>query len=89
MKLRPVQTAMQCQKCGAHSGDDWRQCEGNCPIKMSPHYLGVRTGWLFRPGSLWIGAHWSKANRRWCINFVPCVTFWIVLPGGNVPCDIS
>lgn len=27
-----------CPKCGAVSGDDWSQCEGRCPMEMSPHY---------------------------------------------------
>jgi len=43
------------------------------------------TGWLVRKESLWIGAHYSSAERRWCINFVPCITFFIVFPGGNLP----
>jgi hypothetical protein len=29
---------MNCPKCGAASGDDWRQCEGDCPMPGSPHY---------------------------------------------------
>jgi hypothetical protein len=29
---------IQCSKCKAISGDDWSQCEGSCPIPMSPHY---------------------------------------------------
>jgi len=45
----------------------------------------VRAGILFRWGSCWIGAHWSPANRRLCINLVPCVTIWIVGAGGVVP----
>lgn len=28
----------QCPKCGALSGGDWAQCEGFCPISVSPHY---------------------------------------------------
>ncbi|MDT4329793.1 hypothetical protein RPD76_07715 [Methylomonas sp. MV1] len=44
-----------------------------------------RYGWLFRPGSLWIGAHWSPANKRLCINLIPCVTVWVVMPGGFAP----
>lgn len=44
-----------------------------------------RYGWLIRPGSLWIGAHWSPANKRLCINVVPCVTVWVVMPGGFAP----
>lgn len=27
-----------CPKCHRTSGDDWRQCEGACPIPGSPHY---------------------------------------------------
>jgi hypothetical protein len=43
--------------------------------------------WGVKPrlGSLWIGAHWSPFNKRLCINFVPCVTLWITLPGGITP----
>lgn len=44
-----------------------------------------RWGFLFRPGSLWVGVHWSAQNKRWCINVVPCVTLWIIREGGNVP----
>lgn len=29
---------MRCPKCHAISGDDWSQCEGKCPMPMSPHY---------------------------------------------------
>jgi len=45
----------------------------------------MKCGILFRKGSLWIGVHWSKGNRRLCINLIPCVTFWITLKYGNVP----
>lgn len=45
----------------------------------------VEFGWLFRPSSLWIGAHYSRQSRRWCINFVPMVTLWICLKGGRRP----
>jgi len=45
----------------------------------------TRWGLLFRWSSLWIGAHWSPQNRRWCVNLVPCVTLWIALPGGLTP----
>jgi hypothetical protein len=31
------------------------------------------------------GAHYSPANRRHCINLVPCLTVWVRLPGGNEP----
>ena len=35
---------MKCSKCGALSGDDWKQCVGSCPMPGSPHYVAsVRT----------------------------------------------
>lgn len=45
----------------------------------------MKAGVLFRWGSLWVGAHYSARNRRWCINLVPCVTLWITLAGGKTP----
>ena len=56
-------------------------------IAHFPPALTTRVEWgaLFRPGSLWIGAHYSKANRRWCINLLPMVTFWLCLKGGRRP----
>ena len=48
---------------------------------------GWRCGWLFRWGSCWVGAHWSSYNKRLCINFVPCVTLWVCMPGGITPHD--
>lgn len=36
-------------------------------------------------GGLWVGAHYSKHNRRWCINVLPCVTVWVALKGGKRP----
>lgn len=44
-----------------------------------------RYGWLIRLGSFWIGAHWSPGNKRLCINLLPCITVWVVMPGGFVP----
>ena len=45
----------------------------------------MKFGVLARWGSFWLGAHWSPYNRRLCINLLPCVTFWIALPGGFTP----
>lgn len=28
----------QCPKCKYWSGDDWKQCNGVCPMPGSPHY---------------------------------------------------
>ena len=27
-----------CPKCKCISGDDWSQCGGKCPLRMSPHF---------------------------------------------------
>lgn len=45
----------------------------------------MKCGLILRWGSAWIGAHWSEYNRRICVNPLPFVTIWVVLPGGNVP----
>ncbi len=45
----------------------------------------MRAGILIRPGSLWIGLHWSSYNRRICINLIPFVTIWITGRYGNAP----
>lgn len=45
----------------------------------------MKKGILFRPGSVWVGVHWSSENRRFCINIIPCVTIWVTLKGGNAP----
>lgn len=45
----------------------------------------MKIGLQLNPGALWLGAHYSPFNRRWCINLLPCVTVWIALPGGNRP----
>lgn len=42
-------------------------------------------GYLFNKHSTWIGVHYSPHNKRWCINLIPCFTFWITKPGGNTP----
>ena len=45
----------------------------------------MKFGTLFRWGSFWVGLHWSPWNKRLCINLLPCVTVWVVFPGGNEP----
>jgi hypothetical protein len=47
--------------------------------------LPLAAGMLFRPGSVWVGAHWSAQNRRLCVNVVPCFTLWLIWPGGRRP----
>lgn len=48
-------------------------------------YVDAHIGLLFNLGALWVGAHWSRHNRRLCINLLPCLTLWVTLPGGNEP----
>ena len=36
---------IQYPKCGSFSGDRWAQCEGLCPMPMSPHYAGPAARW--------------------------------------------
>ena len=52
-------------------------------LKYANH--GFRCGLKLQKGGLWVGAHYSPNNRRWCINLIPCVTVWIALKGGRVP----
>lgn len=33
---------MICPVCGQHSGNDWSQCQDNCPVPFSPHYKGAK-----------------------------------------------
>lgn len=47
---------------------------------------GWRWGILAKWQSLWVGVYYSDKNQRWCINLVPCVTFWVTRPGGRTPC---
>ena len=47
-----------------------------------------KIGILFRKESFWIGLHYSKANQRFCLNIIPCVTIWWTKKGGVQP-DIS
>lgn len=42
-------------------------------------------GVLFNPRAWWFGAHYSRHNKRLCINLVPTVTFWITKKGGKRP----
>lgn len=42
-------------------------------------------GWLWQWGGAWVGVHYSKQNRRFCVNLVPCITVWATRPGGKVP----
>lgn len=45
----------------------------------------MKFGILFRPQSFWIGCHWSPKNKRFCLNILPFITFWLVSEGGIEP----
>jgi hypothetical protein len=45
----------------------------------------MKYGIVFRPHSFWVGIHYSKHNKRFCINIIPFITIWIVKPGGLTP----
>lgn len=76
--------------------DLWRY-EGRVPAQKTvtsgfsevtypvPGALIFGCGLLFQSGGLWIGAHYSSACRRWCLNLLPCLTLWVALPGGQTP----
>ena len=48
-------------------------------------YINMTIGTKLQFGGLWLGAHYSKYNRRLCINLIPCMTIWICLEGGKIP----
>lgn len=54
------------------------------PAKPNPT-ARIRCGLLFRATSFWVGMHYSNFDKRFCINLLPCITFWITLPGGHIP----
>ena len=47
----------------------------------------MKHGILIRKESFWIGAHYSKFNKRLCVNLLPFITFWFTLKGGKTPRD--
>lgn len=42
-------------------------------------------GLLFNSGAWWVGAHYSRHDKRLCVNLIPCLTVWVALPGGKLP----
>ena len=38
------QKLLPCPKCKAETGDAWDNCEGSCPMPMSPHYTPAPEG---------------------------------------------
>lgn len=42
-------------------------------------------GLLFNSAAWWVGAHYSRYDKRLCVNLIPCLTVWVTLPGGKLP----
>jgi hypothetical protein len=93
---RAARLASYSQPCRPHTPQEVldRVLQDVAPVGIGAYYVapediygttGVEAGWLLRPGSLCIGAHYSRHNRRWCINLLPMVTLWICLKGGRRP----
>lgn len=45
------------------------------------HCFGLLVNWR----ALWIGTHYSKHDKRLCLNLLPCITLWWARPGGKLP----
>lgn len=61
---------MKCPKCSKDSGDSWVQCEGQCPMYMSPHYdIQIDP---FVPGAYVIATRWSDEDPEdpWVVGFI-------------------
>lgn len=43
--------------------------------------INIEFGILFRYQSFWIGLHYSKHCKRYCLNIVPCCTLWWTVDG--------
>jgi hypothetical protein len=65
--------------------NDWLPLHRDIVVTTALMSHRWRVGVLFRFGSVWIGAHWSRVNRRLCINLIPFVTIWVTAPGGVMP----
>jgi len=46
---------------------------------------GMHAGLVLRWGSFWVGWHYSRYNRRLCINLIPFITIWVTQRGGVAP----
>jgi hypothetical protein len=41
--------------------------------------------WCRANNGLWVGGHYSEPDLRWEFNPIPCITFYMVFPGGKLP----
>ncbi|QJD54790.1 putative DNA ligase [Pseudomonas phage MR6] len=63
----------------AVSSGTWANAFNGCTT--SAHSFGLLVNWR----ALWIGAHYSPAHKRLCVNLLPGVTLWWTRPGGQLP----
>lgn len=48
----------------------------------NPILFQKKWGVLVRLESAWIGLHYSKSCKRFCLNILPCITIWWIKEGG-------
>jgi len=69
-----------CSSCGKTVSRTFLAHVQNCKVAEK-----LTISFLFRLTSAWIGVHYSKRDRRFCINLIPCCTIWITKKGGQRP----
>lgn len=52
-----------------------------CGYNAHFHCFGLLVNWR----AAWVGAHYSKQDKRLCVNLLPFVTIWWAQPGGRCP----
>lgn len=72
-----------CKECGL--ADIYCERIGCKEPEPKAHVNYWRAGFIVRLSSMWIGIHWSNTNRRLCVNFLPCFTFFVTLANGDLP----
>ena len=74
----PDKMICYCTRC--HATYSYNPLDHDCK-RVDKVTVSVR----FSLTSAWIGVHYSKRERRVCINLVPFVTIWVALKGGRRP----
>lgn len=71
--------------CVVHGHRIIHECPHTSAKMLWPEKVVGSFGLCIQPGGVWVGAHWSKHNRRLCVNLLPCVTLWFTAVGGKQP----
>ncbi len=53
--------------------------------KVTMTNSAMKYGLILNAGSLWVGIHYSKHNKRVCINILPMCTIWFCPHDGVAP----